>query len=67
MIEYENNNTTNDNNFENNIAPSIATLTINFNISFSHERNPIIEKYFVSFTEYMKAMALITFPLNFSF
>ena len=67
MIEYENNSTTNDNNSENNIAPSIATLTINFHISFSHKRNPIIEKYFVSFTEYMKAMALITFPLNFSF
>ena len=43
MIEYENNSTTN-NNSENNIAPSIATLTINFHISFSHERNRIIEK-----------------------
>ena len=35
----------------------MATLTINFHISFSHERNRIIEKYFVSFTKYMKAMA----------
>ena len=57
MIEYENNSTTNNNNSENNIAPSIATLTINFHISFSHGRIRIIEKYFVSFTEYMKAMA----------
>ena len=43
MIEYENNSSTNNNNSENNIAPSIATLTINFHISFSHERNRIIK------------------------
>ena len=38
MIEYENNSTTNDNNSENNIAPSMATLTINFHISFYEQR-----------------------------
>ena len=39
MKEYENNSSTYNNNHENNIALSIATLMINFHISFTLERN----------------------------
>ena len=42
MKEYENNSSTNNNNHENNIALSIATLMINFHISFTLERNRLI-------------------------
>ena len=61
MKEYENNSSTNNNNHENNIALSIATLMINFHISFTLERNRLIENYFMSLTDYMEAMALIKF------
>ena len=67
MKEYENNSSTNNNNHENNIALSLATLTINFHISFTLERNRLIENYFMSLTDYMEAMALIKFQLNLFF
>ena len=65
--EYENSSTTNNSNFENNIALSLATLMINIHISFALERNRSIEKYLESFTKYMKAMAFINFQTNLSF
>ena len=40
---------------------------INIYISFALERNRSIEKYFESFTKYMKAMAFIKFKTNLSF
>ena len=64
MKEYENNSSTYNNNHENNIALSIATLMINFHISFTLERNRL---YFMSLTDYMEAMALIKFQLNLFF
>ena len=67
MKEYENNSSTYNNNHENNIALSIATLMINFHISFTPERNRLIENYFMSLTDYMEAMALIKFQLNLFF
>ena len=67
MKENENNSTTYNNNHENNIALSIATLIINFHISFTLERNRLIENYFMSLTNYMEAMALIKFQLNLFF
>ena len=67
MKENENNSTTYNNNHENNIALSIATLIINFHISFTLERNRLIENYFMSLTDYMEAMALIKFQLNLFF
>ena len=67
MKEYENNSPTNNNNHENNIALSIATLIIYFHISFTLERNRLIENYFMSLTDYMEAMALIKFQLNLFF
>ena len=45
---------------------SIATLIINLHTSFHLENFRLIEKYFVSFTKYMEAMALIKFQLNLS-
>ena len=67
MKEYENNSSTNNNNHENNVALSIATLMINFHISFTLERNRLIENYFMSLSDYMEAMALIKFRLNLFF
>ena len=67
MKEYENNSTTNNNNHESNIALSMATLIINFHISFTLERNRLIENHFMSLTDYMEAMALIKFQLNLFF
>ena len=67
MKENENNSTTYNSNHENNIALSIATLIINFHISFTLERNRLIENYFMSLTDYMEAMALIKFQLNLFF
>ena len=67
MKENENNSTTYNNNHKNNIALSIATLIINFHISFTLERNRLIENYFMSLTDYMEAMALIKFQLNLFF
>ena len=67
MKEYENNSSTTNNNHENNIALSIVTLMINFHISFTLERNRLIENYFMSLTDCMEAMALIKFQLNLFF
>ena len=68
MREYENTSTiNNNNNSENNIALSIETLMINFHISLSLERTRLIEKYFISFTEYKEAMAFNKFGLNLFF
>ena len=61
MKEYENNGATSNDNPENNIALCIATLMITLHISFSLRRNRLIEKYFMLFTKYMEAMALIKF------
>ena len=66
MREYENNSSTNNENSENDTALSIATLIINLHTSFHLENFRLIEKYFVSFTKYMEAMALIKFQLNLS-
>ena len=49
------------------IALSIATLMINFHISYTFEWNRLIENYFMSLTDYMEAMALIKFQLNLFF
>ena len=62
MKEYENNSTTNNNNHD--IALSIATLITNFHISFTLERNRLIENHFMSLNDYVEAMALIKFQLN---
>ena len=59
MREYEDNSSSN-----NDTALSIATLIINLHTSFHLENFRLIEKYFVSFTKYMEAMALIKFQLN---
>ena len=67
MKEYENNSSTTNNNHENNIALSIVTLMINFHISFTLERNRLIENYFMPLSDYMEAMALIKFQLNLFF
>ena len=67
MREYENTSTFNNNNSENNIGLRIETLMINFHISLSLERNRLIEKYFISFTEYKEAMAFNKFGLNLLF
>ena len=61
MREYEDNSSSN-----NDTALSIATLIINLHTSFHLENFRLIEKYFVSFTKYMEAMALIKFQLNLS-
>ena len=66
MREYENNSSTNNENSENDTALSIGTLIINLYTSFHLENFRLIEKYFVSFTKYMEAMALIKFQLNLS-
>ena len=66
MREYENNSSTNNENSENDTALSIETLIINLHNSFHLENFRLIEKYFVSFTKYMEAMALIKFQLNLS-
>ena len=66
MREYENNSSTNNDNSENDTALSIATLIINLHTSFHLENFRLVEKYFVSFTKYMEAMALIKFQLNLS-
>ena len=66
MREYENNSSSNNDNSENDTALSIATLIINLYTSFHLENFRPIEKYFVSFTKYMEAMALIKFQLNLS-
>ena len=50
MKEYENNGATSNDNPENNIALSIATLMINLHISLALRRNRLIEKYFMLFT-----------------
>ena len=65
MKEYENNSTTNNNNHD--IALSIATLITNFHISFTLERNRLIENHFMSLNDYVEAMALIKFQLNLFF
>ena len=67
MREYENTSTFNNNNSENNIGLRIGTLMINFHISLSLERNRLIEKYFISFTEYKETMAFNKFGLNLFF
>ena len=61
MREYEDNSSSN-----NDTALSIATLIINLHTSFHLENFRLIENYFVSFTKYMEAIALITFQLNLS-
>ena len=61
MREYEDNSSSN-----NDTALSIATLIINLHTSFHLENFRLIEKYFVSFTKYMEAIALIKFQLNLS-
>ena len=66
MREYENNSSTNNDNSETDTALSIATLIINLHTSFHLENFRLIEKYFVSFTKYMEAMALIKFQLKLS-
>ena len=66
MTQYENNSSSNNDNSENDTALSIATLMINLHTSFHLENFRPIEKYFVSFTKYMEAMALIEFQLNLS-
>ena len=66
MREYENNSSTNNDNSETDTALSIATLIINLHTSFHLENFRLIEKYFVSFTKYMEAIALIKFQLNLS-
>ncbi|RMX55212.1 hypothetical protein pdam_00025900 [Pocillopora damicornis] len=48
MKECENNGATSNDNPENNIALSIATLMINLHISLALRRNRLIEKYFMS-------------------
>ena len=66
MRGYENNSSSNNDNSENDTALSIATLLLNLHTSFHLENFRPIEKYFVSFTKYMEAMALIKFQLNLS-
>ena len=66
MREYENNSSSNNDNSENDTALSIAALIINLHTSFHLENFRPIEKYFVSFTKYMEAIALIKFQLNLS-
>ena len=61
MREYEDNSSSN-----NDTALSIATLIINLHTSFHLENFRLIENYFVSFTKYMEAIALIKFQLNLS-
>ena len=64
--EPEQNTSSNTDNSEINLSLSIANLRINFHTSFSLDRNHLIEKNFVSFTEFMEAMAFDKFELNFS-
>ena len=66
MREYQNNSSTNNDNSENDTTLSMATLIINLHTSFHLENFRLSEKYFVSFTEYMEAIALIKFQLNLS-
>ena len=66
MREYQNNSSTNNDNSENDTTLIMATLIINLHTSFNLENFRLIEKYFVSFTKYMEAMALIKFQLNLS-
>ena len=61
MREYEDNSSSN-----NDTALSIATLIINLHTSFHLENFRLIENYYVSFTKYMEAIALIKFQLNLS-
>ena len=61
MREYEDNSSSN-----NDTALSIATLIINLHSCFHLENFRLIENYFVSFTKYMEAIALIKFQLNLS-
>ena len=64
MKENENKSTTYNNNHKNNIALSIATLIINFHISFTLERNRLIENYFMSLTDYMEGNLVLTTGLK---
>ena len=64
MKEYENNSSTYNNNHENNIVLSIATSMINFHISFTLERNRLIENYFMSLTDYMEGNLVLTTGLK---